>query len=268
MIKTAIKAVLAGAVFVSANSFAALTTSDLNVYVYDSTINTSFAGSTGVSISSLLTTAQIAAAQAANRANPVSDSTMLSAPTTLAAPAGLAAFLSAHAADHLVWTIFAGDTATSIYAPGGGDHRYVFTSASGSLLTPGATTTGGNINTALGALAQWNYTITAGASSTTAGLGIGGNRGTDALNKNFISTQYPAGNLVGSANYLYEFAASSGASTNSNVFLATSTITLNANGTFSLTSLQTTQAPLPAAVWLLGSGLMGLIGVGRRRRAV
>jgi hypothetical protein len=25
--------------------------------------------------------------------------------------------------------------------------------------------------------------------------------------------------------------------------------------------------PLPAAVWLLGSGLMGLIGVGRRRRA-
>ncbi len=27
----------------------------------------------------------------------------------------------------------------------------------------------------------------------------------------------------------------------------------------------TTAVPLPAAVWLLGSGLLGLVGVGRRR---
>jgi len=67
---------------------------------------------------------------------------------------------------------------------------------------------------------------------------------------------------------VYELAASGSNSGNVNAFLATQTLTLGTNGLISMTTIPTTtQAPLPAAVWLLGSGLLGLIGVGRRRRA-
>lgn len=44
------------------------------------------------------------------------------------------------------------------------------------------------------------------------------------------------------------------------------TITLADNGTLTLGS-GSSPVPLPAAVWLLGSGLLGLAGVGRRRRS-
>lgn len=36
----------------------------------------------------------------------------------------------------------------------------------------------------------------------------------------------------------------------------------------SLTSLSFTPVPVPAAVWLMGSGLLGLLGIARRKRAV
>jgi hypothetical protein len=42
--------------------------------------------------------------------------------------------------------------------------------------------------------------------------------------------------------------------------LTNDTLTFTGNG-------GTTPVPLPAAVWLLGSGLLGLAGVGRRRAA-
>jgi hypothetical protein len=44
------------------------------------------------------------------------------------------------------------------------------------------------------------------------------------------------------------------------------TVTFNA-GMFTFTSNNVSAVPLPAAVWLLGSGLAGLVGVGRRRRS-
>ncbi len=40
-----------------------------------------------------------------------------------------------------------------------------------------------------------------------------------------------------------------------------------ANGQLSYTVAGASPVPLPAAVWLLGSGLMGLVGIGRRRKA-
>jgi hypothetical protein len=43
--------------------------------------------------------------------------------------------------------------------------------------------------------------------------------------------------------------------------------TLDANGNLSILPNQTGAVPLPAAVWLFGSGLLGLFGVARRRAA-
>lgn len=39
-------------------------------------------------------------------------------------------------------------------------------------------------------------------------------------------------------------------------------------GDFQVDPMVTSQVPLPATIWLLGSALLGLLGIGRRRRAV
>jgi hypothetical protein len=45
-------------------------------------------------------------------------------------------------------------------------------------------------------------------------------------------------------------------------------LTLSASGLLSVAAGSVTPpVPLPAAVWLFGSGLLGLLGVGRRRAA-
>jgi hypothetical protein len=46
------------------------------------------------------------------------------------------------------------------------------------------------------------------------------------------------------------------------------TATLTANGVTFAAESTSTPVPLPAAIWLLGSGLLGLAGVGRRKTAV
>jgi len=45
-------------------------------------------------------------------------------------------------------------------------------------------------------------------------------------------------------------------------------VELLSNGTLETVAAATTSAvPLPAGVWLIGSGLLGLAGIGRRRQA-
>jgi hypothetical protein len=68
---------------------------------------------------------------------------------------------------------------------------------------------------------------------------------------------------LGSAT-LYQVTAPSNISTNPVGITNIGTVTLSANG---LSFSAPAAVPLPAAVWLLGSGLLGLVGVGRRKLA-
>jgi hypothetical protein len=59
----------------------------------------------------------------------------------------------------------------------------------------------------------------------------------------------------------------SGTSITKNTVTADGTLTLTANGLTYTAQGSGSPVPLPAAIWLLGSGLLGLAGVGRRKAA-
>jgi hypothetical protein len=73
-----------------------------------------------------------------------------------------------------------------------------------------------------------------------------------------------AGTSIGAAESLYLLTGSNSLTNAVESYtLGASDLTLSANGTLATAS----PVPIPAAVWLFGSGLLGLIGVGRRRAA-
>jgi hypothetical protein len=75
------------------------------------------------------------------------------------------------------------------------------------------------------------------------------------------------GALIGTQQTMYIFGSNGAGSTAiSNVYVG-ATIDMSATGVITVTNSGATPVPLPAAVWLLGSGLLGLFGVGRRRKA-
>jgi len=88
----------------------------------------------------------------------------------------------------------------------------------------------------------------------------GGNAARWFLNTNNAAT------LLNTAYSFYDLSVSAGGNTNSlaNLYKAGFTVSLASDGSITVTP---TTVPLPAAVWLLGSGLLGLVGIGRRRSA-
>jgi hypothetical protein len=69
---------------------------------------------------------------------------------------------------------------------------------------------------------------------------------------------------VGTASQLFGFTGNATSGTLNSYILGSAT--LAADGTLAINA-GTAPVPLPAAVWLFGSGLMGLVGVSRRRKA-
>jgi hypothetical protein len=70
-------------------------------------------------------------------------------------------------------------------------------------------------------------------------------------------------NGVGTSAKLYSVTAVSSTSTNLVGTSVLGNVTLSAAGL--VFSTATAPVPLPAAIWLLGSGLLGLFGIGRRK---
>jgi hypothetical protein len=75
----------------------------------------------------------------------------------------------------------------------------------------------------------------------------------------------PNGSALGGTTYMYELSTVTGTSSSeAYVYTSSNAITIGTGGAVS--GIESTTVPLPAALWLLGSGVLGLFGIGRRRR--
>ncbi len=246
--------------------------SDVILYVDAITASGSSAGvyalDTGISLSSLMPGPYVTGA---------ANSTVFSAPNkTITASSTLTSFLSSHSGDTIEWTLEGGQYNNPGYASGSytsannhnsvtpGSGLAVFTSQALNSLYPGvstATTTG--LQEFLNGL-QTDYQN--GLSSLT-----GTETGT--ATETFASSETKYGFIGGpdlsttgsTAIKLFGFTGNgiNGGTLQSYIL---GSVTLAANGTLTITG-NNTPVPLPAAVWLFGSGLMGLVGVSRRRKA-
>ena len=77
-----------------------------------------------------------------------------------------------------------------------------------------------------------------------------------------------AGADLGSASNFFMVSSGGGSNALSSRAFIFNSLTLAADGTLSAAATGGgSEVPVPAAVWLLGSGLAGLAGIGRRRKA-
>jgi hypothetical protein len=178
--------------------------------------------------------------------------------------AGVAAFISGHT--NVVWSIMANnsDSATAL---AGGFQAGAFTSAT-NFFTASGGANDGNAASAQNAMQNFFDAEKTGGTnpSNTLGFGSAGNTGQNAPNS-FIGGAFPNGGTVGTAFHVWEAVTTAGSSPSglANVYESLNTIMLNADGTLTVSGGGGGSVPLPAAVWLLGSGLLGLAGVGRRK---
>jgi hypothetical protein len=247
--------------------------SDLWVFVSNQAAGTTFAEDTGISLSSLVPTAQLSA-------NSVL-STAITANFSLAASSALTSYISSanSAGQPLEWAVdgiqYPGTTAGTGYRKAGGILAVTDNVASQESNT--AQLTLGNLQ-AIGQGIQGDMiyqlqSYTAGGSVYKFSNGsLGGNVWGAASGNNGGSTdlygQGPdqAGVALGSETVLYGLTGNGGTGQVQSYILGTN-LTLTANGTLQVGGTTPPPVPLPAAVWLFGSGLLGLVGVGRRRSA-
>lgn len=178
---------------------------------------------------------------------------------TIGPDANLTSFLGQ--AGTFTWTIMAGDNTGLVNVTGG--KRYLTTTQAD--LTNGTTVTinnlGSSYNSLLTMLNQLNAFLpdTSGSSITSDGQW----RQTGATPGSGAGNWYGVGpsniNDLGSAANLYMLAAPGGSGA-ARVYQFAD-VTLQADGTL------VSAVPLPAAFWLLGTGLAGLAGVSRRRKS-
>ena len=267
-------ALMAGFATAQAQNLPSSGNSDLWVFVSDATAKTTFAEDTGLSLSSLLPTASLVSGANLN--------TSIVANFSVAATSSLTSYINAaNAAGHtLTWAVYGAQFPGSVSGagyrkPGGFISIFDDLSAVGGniaqgLLSPTLQNIGSGIE---GDLTYLKATYTAGGKSyswadgsntgNVWGAGVGGTGGsTDLFGQEFDQ----AGIALGTTNTLYGLTGNSGPGQVQSYILGTD-VTVTADGTLKVGGGTGPTVPLPAAVWLFGSGLLGLFGVGRRRAA-
>jgi hypothetical protein len=250
---------------------------DLWLFVSDSATNTTFAEDTGILLSNILPTTSLVSGAVLN--------TSVSASFSLGASSALTAYInSADAAGQsadISWAVLGAQYPSS--NTNGNDKK-----AGNALEIASAPTSSGTgvSNQALGSLntivgdfngdvTYLNGTYAAGgavyawSTGTNGGNVWGANTGANGGSTNLYGQSNgvtQAGIGLGSSTGLYGLTGNGGTGQLQSYVLG-SNLELSSTGLLTVGSTSTSPVPLPAAVWLFGSGLLGLIGVGRRRAA-
>jgi hypothetical protein len=242
-----------------------------------------YARGLGITMDDLLTQAAITGdpTKPANNTPGFADTDTLTytLPSSITADANLSTFLAGRT--NFVWSIIGGDTTGGANAEGA--RRYVTTSqvdfgTQQSTITNADIVAGGSYDNLNGMWVALNGTLdnTAGASTHADAAnpsgwqdGWWGEAGTSyTAATNWFGVAGPNNNnALGSAAHLYVVAGSGGGGSMYARIYKGIDITLSSTGTLSSASVTPPQVPLPAAVWLLGSALVGFAGISRRRKA-
>jgi hypothetical protein len=260
-------ALMAGYATAQAQSLPSSGSSDLWLFVSDQAAHTTFAEDTGVTLSSILsgpftTGASLSTSKAANFS--VAASSALTAYINAANTAGHtlewgvlgSQFANQNPNDSSNWAAGTAITVFDLAATTSNNNKVK------ALTFPNLGAIGGGVDGDLSALVQAGYN-TGGTSYNLTdvkvwGEGIGNQAGSTDL---YGQGNDQSGIGLGTAANLYGVTGNGNPSKLQSYLLGTN-LTLGTNGVLSVSSV-----PLPAAVWLFGSGLLGLIGVGRRKAA-
>jgi hypothetical protein len=269
-------ALMAGFATAQAQSLPSSGSSDLWLFVSDSSAGTSFAEDTGLSLSTILPSSSLAANSTL--------ATTVGANFSVGASSALTAYINSanSAGQTLNWAVLGGQDPNST-KNGKIEPQGAALLLGSAPISSGANIeqmTVGNLGTALLAFTSdisyltTNGYATGGSVFTWANGSNGGNVwGAGGASANGGSTNFynqgngasQAGIALGSSTGLYGFTGNGGTGQLESYVLGDN-LTLSSTGALSISSA-TSPVPLPAAVWLFGSGLLGLLGVGRRRAA-
>lgn len=277
--KISLKQILAvGALAVaSASAFADISlpntgNGELTLVVIDQTTGASYVRGLGVTMDQIASTSQITAIDGSY----TTDSTAFNLPATinLSADANLSAFLTAAGSDTVTWGVVGG--AVSGTGNVVGVKRYVTTSAAQTAAQVQTATSNAKITSNYANLQAYDQSFSAaieaanGGDTTLANKQSAGNTGLTSTQLAALQTWNGALSstnqvALGSSASFYLLSSANGTSATQARVYTLQGLTLSANGTLTSADVPSSGTPIPAAFWLLGSGLAGLVGIGRRK---